>query len=49
VIPAGSPLHCQSGDPLAVASSLGMRIRPTGMILRLNNSLRNGRAQDPQD
>ena len=27
----------------------GMRVGSTGMIPRLNNSLRNGRVQDPQD
>jgi hypothetical protein len=48
-IPAGSPPLCQSSDPLAAASSLGMRVGSTGMILRLNNGLHNGRAQDPQD
>jgi len=28
---------------------LGMRVGSTGMIPRVNNSLRNGRVQDPQD
>ena len=47
-IPVGSPPLCQSGNPLAAASSLGTRVGSTGMIPRLN-SLHNGRAQDPQD
>jgi len=47
-IPAECPPLCQSGNPLAAASSLGMGVGSTGMIPRLNNSLRNGRAQDPQ-
>ena len=35
--------------PSCRGSSLGTRVGSTGMIPRLNNSLRNGRAQDPQD
>jgi len=35
--------------PSCRGSSLGKRVGSTGMIPRLNNSLRNGRAQDPQD
>ena len=35
--------------PSCQGSSLGMRVGSTGMIPRLNNSLCNGRAQDPQD
>ena len=35
--------------PSCRGSSLGMRVGSTGMIPRLNNSLCNGRAQDPQD
>ena len=48
-ISAGSPPLCQSGDPLATASSLGTRVGSMGMFPILNNSLLNGRAQDPQD
>ena len=43
-IPAESPPLCQSGDPFAAASSLGTSVGSTGMIPRLNNNLRNGRA-----
>jgi len=35
--------------PSCRGSSLGTRVGSTGMIPRLNKSLRNGRAQDPQD
>jgi len=35
--------------PSSRGSSLGKRVGSMGMIPRLNNSLRNGRAQDPQD
>jgi hypothetical protein len=35
--------------PSCRGSSLGTRVGSMGMILTLNNSLRNGRAQDPQD
>ena len=35
--------------PSCRGSSLGTRVGSMGMIPRLNNSLRNGRTQDPQD
>ena len=40
---------CLDDPSFMSGSSLGTSVGSMGMIPRLNNSLRNGRAQDPQD